>query len=114
MPWTEDSCGFLLPGCFISHHPAQSQNKGEVVAQTDIGASFRTKSREWRSIKFVDSEGGKLHFVKKLLDLPTPCLVLDLDRFESNVEKMSAFARSHGVALRPHAKTHKCVNIARR
>jgi 3-hydroxy-D-aspartate aldolase len=52
--------------------------------------------------------------VKKLLDLSTPCLVLDLDRFESNLDKMSHFVQSRGVALRPHAKTHKCVNIARR
>src|SRR6266540_2382525 len=47
-------------------------------------------------------------------DLPTPCLVLDLDAFEANLEKMSRFTRERGVALRPHAKTHKCVEIARR
>ena len=52
--------------------------------------------------------------VKNILNLSTPCLVLDLDRFESNLDKMSRFAASRGVALRPHAKTHKCVNIARR
>src|SRR5437773_1789174 len=49
-----------------------------------------------------------------IYDLPTPALVLDLDAFESNLEKMSEFARERGVALRPHAKTHKCVEIARR
>jgi D-serine deaminase-like pyridoxal phosphate-dependent protein len=52
--------------------------------------------------------------VKKIHDLPTPCLVLDLDRFESNLDKMSRFAGERGTALRPHAKTHKCVNIAQR
>jgi D-serine deaminase-like pyridoxal phosphate-dependent protein len=52
--------------------------------------------------------------VKKIHDLPTPCLVLDLDRFEENLEKMSRFTREHRIALRPHAKTHKCVRIARR
>jgi 3-hydroxy-D-aspartate aldolase len=51
--------------------------------------------------------------VKKIHELPTPCLVVDLDRFESNLDKMSRFTREHRVALRPHAKTHKCVNIAR-
>src|SRR5262249_41213712 len=57
-----------------------------------------------------------IHFpsVKKIHDLPTPCLVLDLDRFESNLQKMSAFAQAHRIALRPHTKTHKCVEIARR
>ncbi|HLH31367.1 MAG TPA: DSD1 family PLP-dependent enzyme, partial [Terriglobia bacterium] len=52
--------------------------------------------------------------MKKIHDLPTPCLVLDLDRFESNLEKMTRFTREHRIGLRPHAKTHKCVNIARR
>jgi D-serine deaminase-like pyridoxal phosphate-dependent protein len=52
--------------------------------------------------------------VKKIHDLPTPCLVLDLERLESNLDKMSRFARDRGIGLRPHAKTHKCANIARR
>jgi D-serine deaminase-like pyridoxal phosphate-dependent protein len=51
--------------------------------------------------------------VKKIHDLPTPCLVLDLDRLESNLDRMSRFARDRGIGLRPHAKTHKCANIAR-
>ena len=40
--------------------------------------------------------------------------MLDLDRFEFNLDKMSRFVRARGIALRPHAKTHKCVEIARR
>ena len=52
--------------------------------------------------------------MKKIHDLPTPCLILDLDRLESNLDRMSRFARERGIALRPHAKTHKCVRIARR
>jgi D-serine deaminase-like pyridoxal phosphate-dependent protein len=52
--------------------------------------------------------------VKNIHDLPTPCLVLDLDRLDANLEKMSHFARERGIGLRPHAKTHKCANIARR
>src|SRR5690349_18658075 len=52
--------------------------------------------------------------MKKIHDLPTPCLVVDLDRFESNLSKMSRFTGERQVALRPHAKTHKCVNVARR
>jgi 3-hydroxy-D-aspartate aldolase len=47
-------------------------------------------------------------------DLPTPCLLLDLDRFEANIEKMAAHSRSQSIDLRPHAKTHKCVEIAQR
>lgn len=62
----------------------------------------------------MDDRSGTLRAVKKIHDLPTPCLVLDLDRFQSNLDKMSAFTAAHRISLRPHAKTHKCVNIARR
>jgi len=51
--------------------------------------------------------------VKKILDLPTPCLVLDLDRFESNLDNMTSWVSKRGISLRPHAKTHKCAEIAR-
>lgn len=47
-------------------------------------------------------------------DLPTPSLLLDLDAFESNVARMAAHAKAAGIALRPHAKTHKCVEVAKR
>lgn len=47
-------------------------------------------------------------------DLPTPALVVDIDKLESNVAKMADYAKSAGVSLRPHAKTHKTPEIARR
>ena len=46
--------------------------------------------------------------------LPTPALVLDLDALERNLATMMAHAAAAGVSLRPHAKSHKCVEIARR
>jgi len=46
--------------------------------------------------------------------LDTPALVLDLDALERNIAAMAAHARAAGVALRPHAKTHKSAEIARR
>jgi 3-hydroxy-D-aspartate aldolase len=46
--------------------------------------------------------------------LCTPALLLDLDAFQSNLAAMAAFCRERGVALRPHAKTHKSVEIARK
>jgi len=46
--------------------------------------------------------------------IPTPALVLDLDAFERNVAKMQARADAAGLALRPHAKSHKCAALARR
>ncbi len=47
-------------------------------------------------------------------ELPTPSLLLDLDRFERNVQKMADHVSAAGKKLRPHAKTHKCPEIARR
>jgi D-serine deaminase-like pyridoxal phosphate-dependent protein len=54
--------------------------------------------------------------VRKLTksDLPTPALLLDLDAFESNLKTMADHCRKAGCAFRPHAKTHKCPEIARR
>jgi D-serine deaminase-like pyridoxal phosphate-dependent protein len=46
--------------------------------------------------------------------LCTPALLLDLAALERNLLAMAAFCDRHGVALRPHAKTHKSVEVARR
>ena len=46
--------------------------------------------------------------------LGTAALVLDLDAMEANIASMAEHARSHGYALRPVAKIHKSVEIARR
>ena len=45
--------------------------------------------------------------------IDTPALVIDLDAMERNLARMAAFARTHGVRLRPHAKMHKSAFIAR-
>jgi len=44
--------------------------------------------------------------------LSTPAVVVDLDVLERNVRRMAARAEEAGVRLRPHAKTHKCPEIA--
>ena len=46
-------------------------------------------------------------------ELPTPALVVDLDQLEGNITRLASHAKSAGIALRPHAKTHKCAAIAR-
>ncbi|MBX9746398.1 MAG: DSD1 family PLP-dependent enzyme [Hyphomonadaceae bacterium] len=45
--------------------------------------------------------------------LNSPVLVIDRDALEHNIATMAAFAKANGMALRPHAKTHKSVDIAR-
>jgi D-serine deaminase-like pyridoxal phosphate-dependent protein len=49
-----------------------------------------------------------------LADVDTPALLIDLDAFERNLQRMSDFVRSAGVRLRPHSKTHKSPDIAKR
>lgn len=46
--------------------------------------------------------------------LVTPCLVVDIDVLDANIETMAKFAASRGIELRPHVKTHKCIQIATR
>jgi D-serine deaminase-like pyridoxal phosphate-dependent protein len=46
-------------------------------------------------------------------DLETPAVVVDVERLERNLTRMADSAAAAGVALRPHAKTHKCLEIAR-
>ncbi|MET0964081.1 MAG: DSD1 family PLP-dependent enzyme [Noviherbaspirillum sp.] len=47
-----------------------------------------------------------------LADIDTPSLLLDLDAFERNLDRMQARVEQAGLRLRPHAKAHKCPDIA--
>jgi len=47
-------------------------------------------------------------------DLNTPVLVLDREALDRNIAAMAELAARHGVGLRPHAKTHKSIDIAQR
>jgi D-serine deaminase-like pyridoxal phosphate-dependent protein len=49
-----------------------------------------------------------------LADVDTPCLMLELDAFERNLQRLPESLRGKAVRLRPHAKSHKCVEIALR
>jgi len=52
--------------------------------------------------------------VRRLGDLQTPCLVLDVDRMDRNIARLRAKLDGLGVTLRPHLKTAKSVEVARR
>ncbi len=47
-------------------------------------------------------------------NLPTPALLVELDKFEANISRMASETAAAGKKLRPHAKAHKCVEIAKR
>lgn len=46
--------------------------------------------------------------------LPTPALLLDEPAMMRNIAKMAGFLEGRAKGFRPHAKTHKCPEIARR
>jgi D-serine deaminase-like pyridoxal phosphate-dependent protein len=46
--------------------------------------------------------------------IPTPALLLDADLLDANLQRMAQQVKQSGKQLRPHAKAHKCVEIARR
>lgn len=45
--------------------------------------------------------------------IDTPALVIDLDAFERNLDRMARYAHDTGIRVRPHAKTHKSPAVAR-
>jgi len=49
-----------------------------------------------------------------LRELTTPAIVLDLQAFEQNIGAYQHQTNLHGLRARPHAKSHKCAEIARR
>lgn len=48
----------------------------------------------------------------QLQNISTPALLVDLDAFEHNLQKLAQEVTDYGVRLRPHAKTHKSPDIA--
>jgi 3-hydroxy-D-aspartate aldolase len=63
-------------------------------------------TRAYLNSRLIGKPGGRL-------ELATPALVLDRAVFQRNVAAMQAHCERVGLKLRPHAKTHKCVSIAR-
>lgn len=47
-------------------------------------------------------------------NIPTPALLVDLEALDANIQKMSAHCLKAKIGQRPHAKTHKCPEIAKR
>jgi D-serine deaminase-like pyridoxal phosphate-dependent protein len=51
---------------------------------------------------------------RSIEEVPTPALIVDLDAFEGNLRAMANQCQRDGCHFRPHAKTHKCPEVARR
>lgn len=59
------------------------------------------------------SRPPELEVWERAASLPTPFVAVDLHRLAANLDRVASIARAHRVALRPHVKTHKCIEIAR-
>jgi len=46
-------------------------------------------------------------------ELPTPSLIVDIDKMQGNINSWQQHVDQYGVALRPHIKTHKVPDIAK-
>ncbi len=49
-----------------------------------------------------------------LADVDTPALIVDLDKLDANLGALMQSVAGRNVRVRPHAKSHKCVEIAKR
>jgi D-serine deaminase-like pyridoxal phosphate-dependent protein len=61
----------------------------------------------------ADARTEVLAFPALPRDVETPAVVVDLERVEANIARLQGAMDERAVALRPHAKTHKSVRIAR-
>ncbi len=62
----------------------------------------------------ASAPAGELTFPALPAGLDTPRVVVDLTRVDANIVRLQAEMNRRGIALRPHAKTHKSVAIVRR
>ena len=102
------------------HHFARGLRSGETDRNIRTGRCNRRQDSDFRATEALPptrclSTGDSLARVtgKSLDDLSTPAVLVDLDVLERNIARMAGWARDAGVRLRPHAKTHKCPQIAR-
>jgi D-serine deaminase-like pyridoxal phosphate-dependent protein len=51
--------------------------------------------------------------MRALADVSTPAVLIDVEVLERNVTRMAERARAAGIKLRPHAKTHKLLEVGR-
>lgn len=71
-----------------------------LAAAKSANIETRIGKRDWRGVTRED--------------LPTPCLVLDVDLFEKNLNHMASHCKASGLNFRGHVKIHKSVDIAKR
>ena len=97
--------GVYVPPTLLAGHNA-------VAAKADLHA---LTPRQRDVLRTREARVGVLLAAAAVAEIDTPALLLYLDPFERNIDAMAQWARGNGggsVALRPHAKSHKCPTIA--
>ncbi|MBL8794725.1 MAG: DSD1 family PLP-dependent enzyme [Planctomycetia bacterium] len=75
---------------------------------------FLTTALAANAVRPLTVSGAEAQLPATIADLPTPALLVDLVAFEANLKKMAEHCQQTNRGHRPHAKTHKCPEIARR
>lgn len=57
---------------------------------------------------------GGQSLTRTISDLMSPAALVDIERLDRNISDMAKKAMEFGVQLRPHIKTHKCIEIGKR
>ena len=70
--------------------------------------------KEFRPRRTIPSDWIPAQPGDLLKEIDTPALLVDLDKCEANMALLMATVAGTGVRVRPHAKTHKCAELARR
>jgi D-serine deaminase-like pyridoxal phosphate-dependent protein len=88
---------------------------GTVAAGGISAASLAFAAREGNRYDELEARVARRDF-KNLSkeDLPTPCMVVDLEIFDKNLRTMADHCRTTGIHLRGHVKVHKSPDIAKR
>ncbi len=72
-----------------------------------------TVLREFRPRRTIPADWVPAQAGDLLKEIDTPALIVDLDKCEANLLRLMAAVAGSGVRVRPHAKTHKCSELAR-
>ncbi len=70
--------------------------------------------KEFRPRRTIPSDWIPAQPGDALKEIDTPALIVDLDKCESNMARLMAAVAGTQLKVRPHAKTHKCAELARR
>jgi D-serine deaminase-like pyridoxal phosphate-dependent protein len=74
----------------------------------------RLAARPFAAHREIMNEGSPVRErADTIFDLPTPALLLDRRKLEANAARMRDWVRELGVALRPHVKTSKSIDVLR-